>query len=47
MIEIKTYNTKDLVLEISKSYDPTRLNLQSGIDSLMSSAETGSISVKL
>ena len=27
MIEIKTYNTKDLVLEISKSYDPTRLNL--------------------
>ena len=27
MIEIKTYNTKDLVLEVSKSYDPARLNL--------------------
>jgi type III restriction enzyme len=26
MIEIKTYNTKDLVLEVSKSYDPTRLD---------------------
>lgn len=27
MIEIKTYNTKDLVLEVGKSYDPARLNL--------------------
>lgn len=27
MQEIKTYNTKDLVLEVSKSYDPTKLDL--------------------
>lgn len=27
MLEIKTYNTKDLVLEVSQSYDPMRLNL--------------------
>ena len=27
MIEIKTYNTKDLVLEVSKSYDPIKLDL--------------------
>ncbi|MDI1472993.1 DEAD/DEAH box helicase family protein [Thermodesulfovibrio sp. 1176] len=27
MIEIKTYKTKDLVLEVSKSYDPTKLDL--------------------
>lgn len=27
MIEIKTYNTKDLVLEVSKSYDPMKLDL--------------------
>ncbi|MEK9150121.1 MAG: DEAD/DEAH box helicase family protein, partial [Candidatus Desantisbacteria bacterium] len=27
MIEIKSYKTKDLVLEVSKSYDPTKLDL--------------------
>lgn len=27
MLEIKTYNTKDLVLDINKSYDPIRLDL--------------------
>src|SRR3990167_9015202 len=27
MLEIKTYNTKDLVLEVSKSYDPIKLDL--------------------
>lgn len=27
MLEIKTYNTKDLVLEVNKSYDPIRLDL--------------------
>jgi len=27
MIEIKTYKTKDLVLEVSKSYDPIKLDL--------------------
>lgn len=26
MIEIKTYNTKDLVLEVSKSYDPAKVD---------------------
>lgn len=26
MIEIKTYNTKDLVLEVSKSYDPAKID---------------------
>jgi len=27
MLEIKTYNTKDLVLEVNKSYDPIRPDL--------------------
>jgi type III restriction enzyme len=27
MLEIKTYKTRDLVLEVNKSYDPTRLDL--------------------
>jgi len=27
VLEIKTYNTKDLVLEVSRSYDPIKLNL--------------------
>ena len=27
MLEIKTYNTKDLVLDVSKSYDPIKLDL--------------------
>jgi len=27
MLEIKTYNTKDFVLEVNKSYDPIRLDL--------------------
>ena len=27
MLEIKTYNTKDLVIEVSRSYDPIKLNL--------------------
>ena len=27
MLEIKTYKTKDLILEVNKSYDPTKLDL--------------------